>query len=67
MQQRQITVDRTIGNTWLVNQGLQAGDRVVTEGVQRLQPGIKVVVKPASNMHVDLGMDTSAAAQTNGS
>ncbi len=67
VRQKQIVVDRTIGNTWLVNQGLQAGDRVVTEGVQRLQPGIKVVAKPASNVHVDLGLDTSAAAQANGS
>ncbi|HEV3430216.1 MAG TPA: efflux RND transporter periplasmic adaptor subunit, partial [Paraburkholderia sp.] len=67
VQQKQIAVDRTIGNTWLVNRGLQAGDRVVTEGVQRLAPGIKVVAKPASNVHVDLGADTAAAAQANGS
>jgi membrane fusion protein, multidrug efflux system len=77
VQQKPIKVDRTVGNTWLVNEGLQAGERVVTEGVQRLQPGMKVVAKPASNVHVDLGLETrqtaettqstSAAAQSNGS
>ncbi|WP_322048685.1 efflux RND transporter periplasmic adaptor subunit [Paraburkholderia sp. J67] len=67
VQQRPIVVDRTIGNTWLVNQGLQAGDRVVTEGVQRIQPGMKVVAKPASNVHVDLSLNPSPAAQANGS
>jgi len=67
VQQKQIVVNRTIGNTWLVDAGLRAGDRVVTEGVQRLQPGMKVVAKPASNVHVDLSLDTSAAMQANGS
>ncbi|WP_408585352.1 efflux RND transporter periplasmic adaptor subunit [Paraburkholderia bannensis] len=67
VQQKPIVVDRTIGNTWLVNKGLQAGDRVVTEGVQRIQPGMKVVAKPASNVHVDLSLNTSPAAQANGS
>ncbi|MGZ2747956.1 efflux RND transporter periplasmic adaptor subunit [Burkholderia stagnalis] len=67
-QLKQISVDRTIGNTWLVRSGLNAGDRVVTEGVQRLQDGVKVVAVPASNVRVDLGdAGLSTSVEANGS
>lgn len=37
VQQRQITTDRAIGSQWLVSSGLAAGDRVIVEGIQRVQ------------------------------
>ena len=52
---RPIHVDRTVGNTWLVTSGLQAEDRVVTEGLQRLQPGVTVSPKPAANVQIETG------------
>ncbi len=36
---RYITVDRTIGNNWLVSEGLSSGDKVIIEGLQKVQPG----------------------------
>ncbi len=30
------------GGDWLVSDGLQAGDRVIVDGVQKIQPGMKV-------------------------
>src|SRR5690606_22739231 len=39
---RLLTVDRAIGDQWLVTSGLQAGDRVIVEGVQNVRPGIDV-------------------------
>jgi membrane fusion protein (multidrug efflux system) len=48
-----IQVDRTVGNTWLVTSGLRAQDRVVTEGLQRLQPGVTVSPKPATNVRIE--------------
>lgn len=36
---RQIKVDRTIGDNWLVVSGLSAGDKVITEGLSRVKPG----------------------------
>jgi membrane fusion protein, multidrug efflux system len=39
---RMLTVSRSVGNQWLVTQGLEAGDRVVMQGTQKLRPGIKV-------------------------
>jgi len=41
---RPIKVQRTVGDNWLVTDGLKAGDRVIVEGVQRARPG--TVVKP---------------------
>jgi membrane fusion protein (multidrug efflux system) len=40
--QRMITLDRAIGNKWLVTSGLNPGDRVVVDGIQRVRPGIPV-------------------------
>ena len=43
---RQLTLDRAIGNQWLVAKGLAPGDRVIVEGLQMLRPG--TVVKASS-------------------
>ena len=37
-----LTVDRPIGSKWLVMSGLQAGDRVIVEGAQKVRPGAVV-------------------------
>jgi membrane fusion protein (multidrug efflux system) len=39
---RILQADRAIGDTWLVTAGLNAGDRVIVEGLQLAQPGGKV-------------------------
>jgi membrane fusion protein (multidrug efflux system) len=36
---RTLTTDRTVGDQWLVSQGLQAGDRLIVEGLGRIQAG----------------------------
>jgi membrane fusion protein (multidrug efflux system) len=36
---RPVTLGRAIGNRWLVQDGLAAGDRVVVEGSQKVRPG----------------------------
>jgi len=37
---REVKVSRTIGDKWLVDEGLAAGDRVIVEGLQKVQPGM---------------------------
>jgi len=37
---REVKVSRTIGDKWLVDEGLKPGDRVIVEGVQKVQPGM---------------------------
>ncbi|MFZ7110153.1 MAG: efflux RND transporter periplasmic adaptor subunit [Desulfatiglandales bacterium] len=43
-QQRTLTLDRAIGDKWLVSEGLAPGDRVIVEGRQRVRPGASVKV-----------------------
>ena len=40
VEQRMITVDRAIGDKWLVSSGLAPGDRVIVEGMQKVRPGV---------------------------
>jgi RND family efflux transporter MFP subunit len=40
---RSLQVDRAIGDQWVVNSGLNPGDRVIVEGIQSAKPGTKVV------------------------
>lgn len=44
-ESRTIKVVRTVGDNWLVSEGLKAGDRVILEGLQKARPG--TVVKAA--------------------
>ncbi len=46
IQQRMLTLDRAIGDKWLVSSGLASGDRVVVEGMQKVRPGASVKVVP---------------------
>ena len=46
VQQRMLALDRTIGDKWLVSDGLAPGDRVVVEGIQKVRPGASVKVVP---------------------
>lgn len=39
---RQLTASRTVGDQWLIDEGLEAGDRVIVEGVQKVRPGDEV-------------------------
>ena len=64
VEQRKVTVSRAIGDQWLVDAGLEAGDRVIVEGVQKVQPGD--AVKP-SEATPPVGDARSASATGAGS
>jgi membrane fusion protein (multidrug efflux system) len=44
--QRKITVNRAIGDKWLVSEGLKPGDRLIVEGIQKVRPGTSVKAVP---------------------
>ncbi|MCX5841806.1 MAG: efflux RND transporter periplasmic adaptor subunit [Deltaproteobacteria bacterium] len=46
VQQRTLTLDRAIGDQWLVSSGLAPGERVIIEGMQKVQPGASVKAVP---------------------
>ena len=59
-EQRALQVSQTIGDKWLVDGGLIAGDRVIVEGLQKIRPGIPVRIAPPA------GTTPVAAAATPG-
>ena len=61
---REIETARTVGNTWLIDKGLQAGERVVTEGVQKLRPGMKVSPVDAGNVRIKTDLSGTEAEKT---
>jgi membrane fusion protein (multidrug efflux system) len=46
VEQRVIKVARTVGDSWLVSEGLKTGDRIIVEGIQRAKPGTQVKAVP---------------------
>lgn len=50
VEQRVLVTSGTLGDQWLVKSGLKAGDRLIVEGLQKVQPGSPAVFaqsKPA--------------------
>jgi membrane fusion protein (multidrug efflux system) len=39
VEQRVLTIDRAVGNQWLVDSGLSPGDRLIVEGGMKVKPG----------------------------
>ncbi|MBI2354510.1 MAG: efflux RND transporter periplasmic adaptor subunit [Deltaproteobacteria bacterium] len=46
VEPRTIKVVRTVGDSWLVSDGLKGGDRVILEGLQKARPGTAVKAVP---------------------
>jgi membrane fusion protein (multidrug efflux system) len=46
VEQRMLRLDRAVGNQWLIASGLSCGDRVIAEGMQKVQPGVAVKEVP---------------------
>jgi membrane fusion protein, multidrug efflux system len=59
VEQRVVSTVRTIGDSWLIEKGLAAGDRVIVEGVQKVQPGM--TVKPVEGQPVQANANAPAA------
>lgn len=60
---RTIVASRAVGNQWLVQSGLEAGDRVIVEGLQKVQPGASV--NPIEQTAAE-NAGSSAVTQTEG-
>jgi membrane fusion protein (multidrug efflux system) len=43
---RSVTTGRVIGEQWIIQDGLKAGETVIVEGFQKLRPGAAVVPQP---------------------
>ena len=47
VSQQTVNASRTYGDSWVVESGLQDGDRVIVSGTQHVQPGMHVRAVPA--------------------
>jgi len=56
VEPRTLKIVRAIGDQWLVSEGLQAGDRLIVEGLQKARPGALVRV-------VDLDSESPSASK----
>ncbi|CAI8896123.1 multidrug efflux pump membrane fusion lipoprotein AcrA [Pseudomonas chlororaphis] len=45
VEQRQVSIDRAVGNQWWVTAGLSAGDQLIVEGGQKVRVGAAVVAQ----------------------
>jgi membrane fusion protein (multidrug efflux system) len=48
VEPRAVRVSRAIGDQWLIEDGLHPGDRLIVEGLQKVQPGMPVEPSEAS-------------------
>ncbi|KDP85818.1 hemolysin D [Cupriavidus sp. SK-3] len=69
--QRQIVTSGTFGNGWVVDSGLQPGDRVIVNGVEKAKPGMtvkpveaQVPAQPASGAQATPPASAPAASAT---
>lgn len=67
LEVRSVSASRVIGDRWVIDRGLKAGDRVVVDGFQKIGVGTKVVAQEwaASNSHANIA--PSAANDAAGS
>lgn len=49
VEQRMITTERAIGSSWLISEGLEEGDTVITSGLQKIRPGDEVAIDSSNS------------------
>ncbi len=62
VEARMLTVDRAIGDKWLVSSGLSVGDRVIAEGMQKVRPGATVKVVSLESNPNDVAKPAAGAS-----
>lgn len=53
VQQRLLSLNRALGNKWLVASGLSVGDRLIVEGMMKVRPGATVKAVPWAGPKAD--------------
>jgi membrane fusion protein (multidrug efflux system) len=60
VQLRMLTLDRAIGDRWLVSSGVAPGERVIVEGMMKVKPGIPVKAVPFENGEINREKNNNA-------
>ncbi|SAK71756.1 efflux RND transporter periplasmic adaptor subunit [Caballeronia ptereochthonis] len=64
--QRPLVTSGTYGQNWVVDSGLNAGDRVIVDGIDKVRPGMEVKAVPAHLPRVPAEPATAAAGPASG-
>lgn len=48
VEMRSVKAEQSLGDKWVVTEGLAAGDRVIVEGLQKVKPGVQVEAQDAA-------------------
>ncbi|WP_339648742.1 efflux RND transporter periplasmic adaptor subunit [Halopseudomonas pelagia] len=64
VEQRELETLRTVGNAWLIGDGISDGERVITEGLQLVRNGVEVAPVAAGNVNLvaEFGLPVIAEA-----
>jgi len=63
---RTVRLGRVVGERWVVEEGLKAGDKVVVEGFQKIRPGAPVTAQPWTPDNPRSATDGDAPVNANG-
>lgn len=66
VSERVISVDRVVGSNWLVTDGLEIGETLIVEGLQKARPGAVVKAVPAASADAGAGATPAAAVAPRG-
>jgi membrane fusion protein (multidrug efflux system) len=59
---RHVQVERMFGNTWLIDTGIEEGERIVVEGTQFLGQGVKVIPRNVEHLELKTSFDQSESS-----
>lgn len=51
VEQRMVKAGERVGNLWIIDSGVKPGEKVIVEGLQKVQPGVKVAAKLVKTEH----------------
>jgi membrane fusion protein (multidrug efflux system) len=60
VEQRKLTLNRPIGDKWLVASGLSAGDRLIVEGMLKVRPGGAAKAVPFDSPKADAQAESTS-------
>ena len=68
VEERRVDVTRAVGDQWLIDDGLNAGDRLIIAGIQKVQPGMSVqaIEAPAETSASTGATDAGSATDSGG-
>ena len=63
VEQRILTAARAVGNSWWITKGLQEGDKLIVDGLQKVRPGdTPRAIDVTDTLQKDLAREAAAAA-----